>query len=320
MDVDVRIVAAAKNLIENCMGTRRDEKLLIVTDEKIMPVACAFARAGRDLGHTTVLLEGDSQTKGEPNEIVASAMALADVEFLLTSMSYSHTAARAAASAQGARVASMPGMTREIALEFLDADYGEIKRVTDKLARLISDAKNVRVTSPAGTDLTFSVQERACIADTGILTEKGAMGNLPAGEAFIAPLEKSANGTFVCDTGDVIAYVGPVKDRVSMKLEDGYITDISGGVSAKALIGFLGDKDVESRGIAELGVGTNKKARLIGHPLVDEKVWGTVHIAFGTNKFMGGERVSNIHYDCVISNPTLILDGKAVIKDGKHIY
>jgi leucyl aminopeptidase (aminopeptidase T) len=104
-----------------------------------------------------------------------------------------------------------------------------------------------------------------------------------------------------------------------LDVKDGRIVDISGGKSAQALKDFLEDKDSESNGIAEFGIGTNPGAKIIGHPLVDEKVWGTIHIAFGMNVSMGGTRQSDIHYDCIINEPTVWIDDTKVLEDGKHI-
>lgn len=318
MELNQKIVSAAKNLITNCLGTKNDEKLLVVTDNGKIDIAYCFAQAGRELGIETVLVDSNAQTKGEPPEIVAEAMRGADVEFLITTMSYSHTKARGAANEKGARVASMPLMTVELAENYLDSDYVYIKQVSKKLADMITAADVVRVVSDAGTDVTLRLGSRPCEVDDGDLTKSGCIGNLPAGEAYIAPIETSGDGILVVD--GVIAYLGQVKDPVTLTLQNGRITGIAGNISAQELRDFLADKDDEAWGIAEFGIGTNPKAKLIGNPLLDEKVWGTIHIAFGTNKFMGGERLSNTHYDCVIKSPTVYLDGKKILDKGTHVY
>ena len=244
-------------------------------------------------------------------------MAAADVEFLLTSMSYSHVNARIAATEKGARIASMPMMTTEIAENYLDADYPYIKEVSEKYADMLTNAKTIRVVTDKGTDVTIDIEGRSAHADTGDLTETGALGNLPAGEAYLAPLEDGTNGTIVVD--GCIAYVGPVVDDITLVVKDGRIADISGGKSAEALKEFLKDKDEEADGIAEFGIGTNPGAKIIGHPLVDEKVWGTIHIAFGMNASMGGTRQSNTHYDCIINQPTVFIDDVKILEKGEHI-
>ncbi|MEA4852899.1 MAG: aminopeptidase [Christensenella sp.] len=318
MECNENIVRAAKSLIKDCLGAKKDETILVATDDGKIDIAYCFAKAGRELGIETVLVDSHAQAKGEPSKMVADAMLEADVEFLITTMSYSHTNARIAANKKGARVASMPMMTMELADNYLDGDYKFIQTVTKKLADMIDKTKVVRVVTEAGTDLTFKLGGRKCEIDDGNLTQPGCIGNLPAGEAYIAPVETTGDGVLVID--GVIAYLGQVKDSVKLTLEGGRIREIEGGVSAQELRDFLKDKDSEATGIAEFGIGTNPKAKLIGSPLLDEKVWGTIHIAFGTNKSMGGERESNIHYDCIINEPTVYLDGVKILDKGEHIY
>ena len=72
--------------------------------------------------------------------------------------------------------------------------------------------------------------------------------------------------------------------------------------------------------VAELGIGTNEKALLCGNTLEDEKVYGTVHIAFGTNTSFGGKNKADCHMDGIILKPTLYLDGKKIIADGEFVY
>ncbi len=318
MKLNNEIVDAAKGLIQDCLGVKPNEKILIVTDDGKIDIAYCFAQAGRDLGLETVLVDSHAQSKGEPPLIVSNAMLEADAEFLITTMSYSHTKARIAATERGARVASMPMMTLELAENYLKGDYKFIQEVTKKLADKIDKTDMVRVVTEAGTDVTFRLGGRKCEIDDGNLTQAGCIGNLPAGEAYIAPLETTGDGVLVVD--GVIAYLGQVKDPVRLTLEHGRIVNIDGGVSAQELRDFLEDKDEEAIGIAEFGIGTNPKAKLIGSPLLDEKVWGTIHIAFGTNKSMGGERESNIHYDCIINAPTVYLDENMILDKGEHIY
>jgi leucyl aminopeptidase (aminopeptidase T) len=311
-------VEAAKKLIIDGMGTKKDAQLLIVGDEKTSELAYGFTMAGRECGIITTYVEAPVQTKGEPPAPVSAAMAEANVAFLLTSMSYSHVNARIAATNKGARIASMPMMNTNIAENYLNADYPFIKKVSEKLADILDAAKVVRVVTDKGTDVTLYIEGRPCHADTGLLTETGALGNLPAGEAYIAPLENVGDGKIVVD--GCIAYVGPIEDDVVLTLNDGRITAIEGNKSAAAFKEFLADKDEEAWGIAEFGIGTNPGAKIIGHPLVDEKVWGTIHIAFGMNASMGGTRQSDIHYDCIINSPTVWIDGQIVLDHGKHIY
>ena len=320
MNINEKILPGAKRMLLQCMGAKPSEKVLIVCDEKKIDVAQSFAVAGWEAGLELALLEARSQTKGDVPAFIANAMLEADVELIITSMSYSHTKARSAATDAGVRIATMPMLTEEIAEKYLDADYEEISRRSHHIEDMLNRASTARILTKHGTDIILGLKGRVAMADTGLLQTRGAFGNLPAGEGLIAPLEDQANGVFVMQPGDVIAYLGYVKDTVTITVENGRIVSIDGGVSAQEYRDFLRDKDDEAKGIAELGIGTNPTAKLIGHPLLDEKVMGTVHIAFGNSAYFGGKRISNIHVDCIVRDVTLFLDDKCVMEEGKHTY
>jgi leucyl aminopeptidase (aminopeptidase T) len=78
----------------------------------------------------------------------------------------------------------------------------------------------------------------------------------------------------------------------------------------------LGDNP-NARNLAELGIGTNDKARLTGVILEDEKIYGSVHIAMGSNDTFGGKVAAGVHVDAVMRSPELYLDDILVVKDGK---
>ena len=69
--------------------------------------------------------------------------------------------------------------------------------------------------------------------------------------------------------------------------------------------------------IAELGIGTNERAKLTGEILEDEKILGTCHVAFGASAAIGGTVQVPVHLDCVVMKPTVELDGEAIVGNGK---
>lgn len=318
MIVNEKSLHAAKNVIENCMGIKPSEQLLVVTDEGRLPVGYCFAKAGRELGVNTLLLEMKEQKGGEPPKAVAEAMLHTDVVLLVTSFSLSHTAARYGATGRGARIASMPTITDEIVRECLNADYKEVERVSEILSAFLTAVSEARITTRKGTDLTIDLSGRKGIADTGILKNSGDFGNLPAGEALIAPVEGKGNGILVVD--GAIAAVGRLQSSITLEIKDGKIVAVRGGTEAKRFQDMLADRDENAWKIAEFGIGTNKEVKLMGNALVDEKVYGTIHIGFGNNRFMGGVQDSNMHYDCIVQEPTVYTDGKCIIDGGNHVY
>ena len=310
---------AAGFVVEDCLGVERAEEVLIIVDEKSLKIGNALFDAAKSLGAEAVLIEMiERETNGsEPPRVVAEAMKSADVVIAPTSKSLTHTKATLEATKSGTRVASMPAITEEVMRRTMPANYTMITERSLKFCVLLSQGSEVRLTTPAGTDLTFSIAGREAVADTGILREKGAMGNLPAGEAYIAPIEGKTFGVAIID--GTMGGVGIIKTPIKMAIKDGYITEISGGAEAKALSELLRDKGKEAKNIAELGIGTNEKAIPSGITLEDEKVMGTVHVAIGDNSAFGGNVRAPVHLDGIMKDPTLIIDGRTVIRDGKHL-
>ena len=310
---------AAKILIKECLGVKKTEEVLIIVDEKSRSIGEALFKAVKDLEAEAVLVEMiERESHGnEPPRLVAEAMKIADVVIAPTSKSLSHTKARLEANKFGTRVASMPTITEEIMSRTISADYSKIKERSIKYRDLLSQGCEARLRTRSGTDMTFSLDKRQAIADTGILHDKGAMGNLPAGEAFISPLEGKSSGIIVIDGS--MAGVGGIKSPIIMTVKEGYVVAIDGGAEAAALSDLLKDKGPEVYNIAELGIGTNEKATISGNPLEDEKVMGTVHVALGDSITIGGKVKAAVHLDGIMKNPTLIIDGKTVIKNGNHL-
>lgn len=309
------MIRGARTVVETCMGVKRDEEVLIVTDPPRLKIAETIADVTRELGAKTTLIcmPVGKRHGAEPPEIVGLAMRSFDVVIAPTTYSLTHTQARLRASKAGARIATMPMITDEMMRRgAMLADYQEVSKLTKKVARLLDRASDVEVATPAGTELRFSVQGRNTHPDTGIFHKPGDFGNLPAGEAFIAPVEGTAEGRVVVDGSMIDNAMG----RVEILIEKGFAKKISGG-QAERLVKILKEAGPKAWNLAEFGVGTNPKARLIGNVLEDEKVLGTCHIALGDNSTFGGRVRAGIHIDGIFQKPTVKLDGKIMMKDGR---
>ncbi len=310
------IVEIAKKVFITCMGVKAGEKILILTDNEKIELASYFEQASRSLGMDTTLVEINNQRGGEPPENAYKALKCADVCLMITTNSFTHTKARVEANNRGCRIASLPGITKEIVKKTFGADYEEIERISTNLSDMMSAAKRIRLITQLGTDISFNIEGRKGIADTGKLDGFGAFGNLPAGEAMIAPVENVSTGTVVID--GVICTVGIPKQPIILTIKDGKIVNIKNDEGK--LQSFMSNFAENIDKVAEFGIGTNKLAEIINNPLVDEKVFSTVHLGFGNNLFMGGNQNCNMHFDMIIKEPTVYLDDICIIKDGEHIY
>ncbi|MFZ5948104.1 MAG: aminopeptidase [Stygiobacter sp.] len=304
--------------IKDCMGAKKGESILIVTDEFKNKIGYSLFVNAKKLGHESVYLEFKSREMHgqEPPTQIAEMMKLFDVVLCPTEKSLTHTNARRNASALGVRIATFPGITEEIMIRGLNADYNKIAALTIKLQQILNDVNIVKVTAPNGTDITLDITGRKALPSKGLFHKKGESGNLPTGEAYIAPLEGKSNGVFVVDGS--MSGVGVIdKKPITIQVENGFATKISGGIQAKKLESTLNKYGKLARNIAEFGIGTNDKAKLSGVILEDEKVMGTIHIALGDNKSMGGNVDVPIHLDGIVKKPTVYFDGKMIMKNGK---
>ncbi|MFH1941329.1 MAG: aminopeptidase [bacterium] len=241
-------------------------------------------------------------------------MMKADAIVMLTSRSLSHTNARRRASQNGARIASMPGITKESLLRTLTGDYQEMILKSRKLADILTIGRTAHLTTPAGTKLVFSLSRMKGYSDTGMIHEPGQFSNLPAGEGSVAPVQGSTQGVLVIDGS--FPNVGKIESPVHMTVRDGQVIRITGGDEAQKVRKMLRPFGKMSRNIAEIGVGTNPNARLSGCVLEDEKVLGTVHVGLGNNISFGGKVSVGCHFDGVLLKPTFIIDGKMILENG----
>lgn len=310
-----KLFKAAQVAMSNCMALKKGESVLVITDEPERKVGYALWEAARELASEAMLLEilPRSSNGEEPPEMVAKFMKGFDVLMIPTSKSMSHTKARRDACEAGVRCATLPGILEDTMERTLNADYNEIAKRSIKLADMVNGGRTAKVTTPAGTDITMSIEGRECHADIGLVHQPGDFSNLPAGEAYIAPLEGTANGVIVVDG----SMVGKVKKPIRIVVRDGYATQITGGSSAEELERILEPFGQPGRNVAELGIGTNHKAKIVGSVLEDEKVMGTVHMALGDNQSMGGNVSVPSHLDGILLKPSLWIDDKKIMEDGQ---
>ena len=303
------LLAPAETAVHQCLDLQADESLVVVTDDERRAIGEALYEAGREVTRDATIIQfpPGEQHGAEPPAPVAAAMAEADAFLAPTTKSLSHTTARKDACEAGARGATLPGITEDVFTTGLDADYAEIEAECERIYEQVAGADEVRVTAPAGTDITFSPGEREWLTDTGMIQEPGSFSNLPAGETFISP--ESAAGTYVVD-GTMMPY-GLLDDgqTLEFEVEDGMVTAISDD-AVREQVEAAAETGDDAYNLAELGIGTNTAVtELVGSVLLDEKAGGTVHIALGDDHSIGGDVDVPIHLDGIIREPTVYADG-----------
>lgn len=315
--LDLEMATASRAIVKQCLDVQPEEEVLVLTDPKTFSVGKSIAIAANGVGADVVtsvmpLLESHGN---EPLETVADAMATADVAFTCTTHAITHTRARLRAAEEGTRIGVLRGVTEEMMIDgAMTVDFEALRRRTEAVAQLITDAKKAVVTSDQGMDVEFSVEGCQSYSLDGYFHDEYGFATLPPGEAPTHPAEGTANGTIVIDVA--MDNLGHLKEPIKLTLEDGFVVDVEGGTQAAELEEIFEGADENARNLAEFAIGTNPKAKLIGNTAEDKKREGTIHFAVGDNESLGGTLKSNIHLDGVIKSPTVKLDGTTVVDNG----
>lgn len=308
-----QLVKTAEGVLSSCLAVKKGEEVLIVTDNTRKEIGEALYEAAGNLGCERLLMVmNERELSGqEPPKAVAAAMKSADVVIAPTAQSLTHTNARIEAAKAGTRMATMPGITEEMFSQgAMTADYSKVEKLTAVVTEMLSKASVAKIEKD-GHVLTININGRDGVPSPGVYREPGKCGNLPSGEAYIAPLEDGSEGEMIID-GSMVG-IGKLDSPLHMVISGGKLRSVTGEKSENLDVLL---KNETNGTLCELGIGTNEAAVLNGIILEDEKVYGTVHIAFGTNTSFGGVNKAECHMDGIILRPTLYLDDVKVIEDG----
>ncbi len=232
-----------------------------------------------------------------------------------------------------ARAFWSPSVTADMFLRTVPVDYRVMKRDCAAVARVLTAADSVHITTAKGMDLEMGLKGRTARRDDGDFSKPGSGGNLPAGEVFISPALGTSKGKIVFD-GSISTDKGAIviREPIVADVDGGFVQNISGGEEARRFeqaveLGavrareFVRDGKLpkasldtyvrNSKNLGELGIGLNRAAKIVGNVLEDEKVFRTCHIAIGSN--YDDDAPALIHYDGIINAPTIT----ATLKGGK---
>jgi leucyl aminopeptidase (aminopeptidase T) len=307
---------AVETVVRDCLAVGPEDEVLVICNpatEVLGGLIRAVAQGEGAEATLSVMAERESHA-AEPPPAIAAAMLASSVAIAPTVQSLSHTAARKAASEAGARIATMPGVTEEMLARVMGADMGELRRRGEAVCAALDAGSEARITCANGSDLRLGLDGRTSIVDAGDLSARGAFGNIPCGEGFVAPLEGTGEGVLVVDGS--IAGVGRLDGPVALKVREGHLEDAD-GAQGRALLELLTAHGRDGTNVAELGIGTNEEAILTGNILEDEKILGTAHVAFGASAAIGGTVQVPVHLDCVVLKPTVEIDGEPLVREGE---
>lgn len=355
-------ITPAENIINNVCKIKKNESVLIIANPATDFIAQELYTAANQAGAKTSLIYQNSKTSFDNAEktVLAAIGTNPDVCFSISENKlgkdpdatanpykndngepFTHIFDYLLEGKKSMRAVWTPGITEDMYNRTVNINYGELAERCKKLGKIFENVINVQVTAAGGTNISVPVYGRKLMNDDGDFSKPGTGGNIPAGEVFISPLVGKCQGVIVYDgsmtfsDGDSI-----LETPITCKVENGYVTEISGGEEAKRLLKTITEAENRSieyekngklpegqgaiykknaRNIGELGIGLNPAASITGNMLEDEKAFRTCHFAIGEN--YDNDAPSLIHLDGVVRNPTITLtydDGstRTILSDG----
>jgi len=214
---------------------------------------------------------------------------------------------------------------RQIFFNSVRQSFGhELRGYCEFYRKALAGGDMVRIVADDGTDLRFSIRGRPALVDDGVISPEDIARddvglNIPAGEVFVAPIETSAEGKISFENVAIPGF-GKIR-RLELTFRRGKVVDYRAESGLENFTKFLKANTGEKDRIAELGIGTNPGAEYTGGSIiVDEKIFGTIHIAIGNNRgaYHGRNKASS-HLDMIkdMKRGQVFVENKIVMNKGK---
>lgn len=324
----MELFSAAYKVAKILAGIRERETVLILADtavdrEMIDYVASAVYALGGEA--VEMIYETREEVDIEPPKSVSKAMEASDVIIDFVKQYIIHTKAFYNALKSGARICDLTGMTPDMMIRLIGrVNYELMCELGDKLAELTRRAREIRIVTDSGTDIQFENDpNRPVWHNDGKVRSKGEYKFL-GGQVSWAPIEDSINGTLVVD-GFIWPpnEIGVLSNPVKLVIKEGKISKIEGGAEATIFSKWINSfNDEKMFYVAHVSWGFHPKAKYIGIPLEDERVYGTIEFGFGSQspRFMGKIGLAKSHTDVGLRSPKIYFDDELIVKDNRFIH
>jgi leucyl aminopeptidase (aminopeptidase T) len=320
------VQSGARKLVEEVMLTKKREHVVITADTSSdMRVVNATAGAVLAAGAvpTVILYPTQKTAVMEPPPPVAGAIRNADVWIEFAVAYILHTEAYKEALKSGVRYICLTGMDALMMVQTIErVRYGKLLEMGSLLCEIVQKADKVEITAPAGTDLVAFNQGRRT-RQSGKLADTKGEPIMLGGQISWCPVEETINGRIVFD-GALWppAELGKLYEPVTLDVKNGVVTAIRGGSEAKIFERWMaGFNDPNMYRIAHYSLGFNPGViRPTGRIVEDERIFGCIELGIGSQgaQIMGKTWSAASHTDGVILNPTILLDGAVMEKNGVY--
>jgi leucyl aminopeptidase (aminopeptidase T) len=338
MTIEPAILRGAEQIIQRCLGLASGQDLVVFVDETTIETGVVIADAADRLGvPQTVILVPVNLQRRIPKETDLSSLTqvlarearaiLTCVNSTADCLPFRDHILETQWSAR-MRIGHMPGANLDV-LKLANVDFDQLSADCRRIQLAMARGQMLELMSYASDGTAYRLAadiggwERLPVASDGVIDD-GVWGNVPSGETYIAPIHGSGNGSVVID-GSIPGMVIEPGNEIVLHFERGHLAHIEPAESPAAqwlyqtqIEKAQAHEDQNWSNLAEIGIGVNPGVdHLTSNMLFDEKMAGTAHIALGTNTFMGGTVDATIHCDMVVKAPTIVIDGKTILKRGE---
>ena len=328
---DPELTPGARNAVNTCLRIQPSEKVTLITDNACRDIAASIAQELLKLGSPfkAFVLEdlAPRPLTDLPSEI-ADDMETSDVSIFAVHVQRNELKSRMQmtdiVNRRKMRHAHMVNINRQIMLEGMRADFNKVDALSRKVIDIVTSAKEIRATNPAGSDFTARLNpDYRWIKTSGIIS-RDKWGNLPGGEVFTTPGE--VNGVCVVDgvVGDYLCekYQDLARQSLTIRMKNNRITEVfSDNKELEQEFWAYTHTDENSDLVGEFAIGTNIELKhVIGQILQDEKFPG-IHIAFGNpyGEHTGAKWYSSTHIDVVGTKFDIRVDGRQIMEKGHFL-
>ncbi|MGI5835353.1 MAG: hypothetical protein ACOX87_02520 [Chloroflexota bacterium] len=322
------LAAAARKLVEQVMLTKPGENVVITadtaTDWRVVEATAKAAYAAEAVP-TVILYDTRPTAVMEPPAPVGGAVARADVWIEFAYAYVLHSPAWRAAMSAGVRYICLTGMDTEMMVNTIGrVNYPKLLALGETIRRLVEASDEVRVLSPAGTDLVGYNRGRK-VRQSGKLADTKGEPIMLGGQVSWCPVEETMNGRLVFD-GALWppAELGVLHNPVSLTVKEGVVTKIEGGNEARIFERWLKSfNDEKMYWIAHWSPGFNPGVtKPTGRIVEDERVFGCIEMGIGSQgaQIKGKTWAAASHTDGIVLNPTIILDGVEIEREGVYVH
>lgn len=338
MKIDAEVLNLFIEELKLCKVTPEETVVILTADDEWQENANAFMAAAQSLGATTFNL---NVRRGQKNAVgVQGRHPLVGNELAMRTLKSAHlvidmvgllfSREQAEIQAAGARILRVMEPFHVLKQMFPTED---LRRRVEHAKSMLEQARELRFTSGAGTDVTYQLGQYPVISEYGYTYEPGRWDHFPSGFAFTQGNDGGVNGTVVLQPGDILcAFKRYVESPVTLQIKDGYVVDISGsGVDARLIDSYIKSfNDDRAYAISHIGWGLNEKARwyqfavtrqlLAEHVMNALSFYGNVLFSLGPNLEVGGTNDTACHLDLPMRECSLWLDGEQILEKGEVVH